>query len=338
MAVTLALVPQEPAAARTSVGPAPQRKVAEPVPTGLLRADERLEVARTLDETRTKTARIVYVLSGEIVEQGASTTEDLDTTGSVVILVDPFEKKGSLPKPPVHSSLLIAKLRRGEYAEGLIGASNRLMDRLEVPGVPPEPLRGAGPAKEQSAERRDLEDLLEDRLRASRGADGSRSGRREGSGYSVVLVCAGTTAVILFVIFFLKSERYGRPEEPERNADFYRARRAAEEAVAALAPGTLLLAEREKVVARLLGGAGGEERREAERLSREADAAGFWRRFAGALALIEDDPHKALDELRPLPSLVEPALEKLEEVAEVLAGEEESHGYTTGGGRDARAR
>lgn len=262
---------------------------------------------------------------------------NLDTPGNIVILGDPLKKKGSLPKSPGLSGLLTAGFRRGEYAEGLVEASGDLTDRLQTTGVPPEPSGRDGPAKEQPAERRNLEDLLEDRLRELRGADGSRSGP-EGSRYAVALVCAGTTAVLLFVIFFLRSERYGRPEEPERDAESYRARRAAEEVVASLAPETLLLAEREKDVARALGNAGGEERREAERLLREADAAGFWRRFAGALALIEDDPHKALDELRPLPSLVGTALEKLEEVAEVLAGEEESYGDTTGGGRDARAR
>ena len=72
-------------------------------------------------------------------------------------------------------------------------------------------------------------------------------------------------------------------------------RRVAEARVAAVCPGAIRLAEKER--------AGGGAAR-----GGSASAHEFWRRFAGASALVEEDPAAALEELRGLPELLEEAL------------------------------
>lgn len=359
----------EPASAQGTAAPSGM-ELTQPEPTGLLGAGERLDVAWALEEARIKTGRVIYVdvvvdgITGRRVSTGwiahypekgvayAKETpmpvmaEDLDTPGSIVILVDPFEKRGSLLKSPGLSeedkrrisSLMTAEFKRGDYGEGLVKASNELVDRLPAAAVPPGTPRKAGPMHAEPArKRRDLEGLLEDRLRELRsaGAERFRPGS-EGSGLAVALVCAGTAAVLLLVGFYLRNERYRRPDGPEETAAFHQARRTAEESVAALAPKVLLLAEKQEAVASLLNKAGGEDCCEAGRIGREAT--GFWKRFSDASALIESDPEKALDGLRLLPPLVEAALREQEEAARALSGEDEHRESPTQGESDARAR
>ena len=353
VSAVLTLPAQAKSVAQTTATP-----LHEPEATGLLVGEEMLEVELALDEARRETGRMIQVdvvvdETGRRVstdwtvyaERDGSAyaketpmpvmAEDVNRPGDVVILVDPYENKGSFVEAPGLSEgearriseAMTAGFRREGYAEGLVEASDELRDRLPKPGEPgdpPEPVRVPG------VEHRDLEDLLEDRLRELRGTAAERLRPGPGdSGVAVALVCAATAAVLLLLSLFLKKERYRRPEEPERDAAFLRLRRAAEEEVSALAPKMLALAEKEKAVALLLEAAGDEDCGEAGHLVREV--AGFWRRFNDASALIEVDPGRALEELRRLPPLAGAALGKLEEAEKALAGEDGCREDTTGG-------
>jgi hypothetical protein len=54
-----------------------------------------------------------------------------------------------------------------------------------------------------------------------------------------------------------------------------------------------------------------------ERLSREAPAAGVWRRYSAASALADEQPLEALEELRDVEWMVETALSRLEEARQL---------------------
>lgn len=113
----------------------------------------------------------------------------------------------------------------------------------------------------------------------------------------VVSLVAGTVGVIWVLGMFLSDRRYARAPKPSDSVEYAYLRRRAEARFSVLAPGAMSLAEKE----RESGGAPG--------CSPENGAAReFWRRFAGASGLVEEDPAAALEELRLLPSLLERAL------------------------------
>ncbi len=111
----------------------------------------------------------------------------------------------------------------------------------------------------------------------------------------VVLLVVGIGAVIfaLWVVVFRGG--YAEVEEFPDSVEHEYLRRVAEGRISALCPGAIRLAGKE----RANGGAscGG-----------SAPAREFWRRFAAASALVEEDPVAALRELRGLPDLLEEAL------------------------------
>lgn len=294
---------------------------------------EEARVRRALEEVREDSGREVFVCHLMYIgrDQCVDYLGQRQSFGAedAVIQVSNAERTMTLVQAPGLpeaqtlrlSESMTAEFRRDGYAAALIHGARDLEDRL--------PDTGTG--------HRDLEDLFEDRLREVRGEGRASTAPDPGdSGLAIGLVCAGTAAVLLFLFLFLRNERYRRPDEPEKTAAFYQARRTAEESVAALAPKMLLLAEREEAVASLLSEAGGEDCREAGCLGQEAT--GFWKRFSDASALIESDPEKALDELRLLPPLVEAALKEQEEAARALTGEDEHRESLTEGESDARAR
>lgn len=113
----------------------------------------------------------------------------------------------------------------------------------------------------------------------------------EGVGVVVSLVVGiGLVAFASWVFLF----RGGYSEEGEvpDSLEHAHLRRVAEARVSALCPGAIRLAEGERA------GFGDDP----------APAREFWRRFAGASAMVEDDPAAALGELRGLPGLLEEAL------------------------------
>lgn len=116
-----------------------------------------------------------------------------------------------------------------------------------------------------------------------------------GPGVSLTVLLVAATVVVVWVLgAFLFGERYLKPEEVLGRAEFEELRRRAEARMSVLAPGAILLSEKERAA----GSA-------AERV---VEAEEFWRRFGGASALVEEDPAAALRELRGLPALLERAL------------------------------
>lgn len=149
---------------------------------------------------------------------------------------------------------------------------------------------------------------------------------KEVSWLVVTLFAAGTAFLVLLLYYFLEEERYRRPSKPEKGVEFVAARRAVEARISALAPGVLLLAEKERFVAdRLKEGALGEEaRRRVEGLLRDAALTGFWEKFVEVSILADSDPVRAYKELRGLSRVANTALENLGRAEEVVRGEEDA--------------
>lgn len=101
--------------------------------------------------------------------------------------------------------------------------------------------------------------------------------------------------------------------------------------MAGLAPRLMLLAERERAVVESLEGRGVEGRVAVERLVAEVGRSGVCEKFAVASAGVEEDPAKAIEELRSLPGLLDESLAKVGE-AEKLSkfGVERSVGAMCG--------
>ena len=114
-----------------------------------------------------------------------------------------------------------------------------------------------------------------------------------GSEGLLVVLLMGTVVMIGVLGAFVFGGRFGKPVGVLDRAEFEELRRRAETRLSALAPGAILLSERERE-------AGG---------TRGPEADEFWRRFGGASGLVEEDPAAALRELRDLPALLERALE-----------------------------
>lgn len=149
---------------------------------------------------------------------------------------------------------------------------------------------------------------------------------KEVSWLAVTLFAAGTAFLVLLLFYFLEEERYRRPPKPEKGVEFVVARQAVEARFSALAPGALLLAEKERfVVGRLEEGALDEEaRRRAEGLLRDATLTGFWEKFVESSTLADSDPVRAYEELRRLSTMADTALEKLGRAEEVVRGGEDA--------------
>ena len=114
----------------------------------------------------------------------------------------------------------------------------------------------------------------------------------EGIGVAVFLA-VGMVVVVLLLRAFGRRDGWSDVDESADSVEHAHLRRVAEAGISSLSPGAIRLAEWER------GGAGA---------SCEDAAREFWRRFAAALAMVEDDPAAALEELRGLPGLLEEAL------------------------------
>ncbi|MDP8940751.1 MAG: hypothetical protein M3N10_10780 [Actinomycetota bacterium] len=155
----------------------------------------------------------------------------------------------------------------------------------------------------------------------------SLSGVVAGSGYSfwmTGLFASGVAGLLLVLVLLVSGGRYGGAPGLLSPAELREARREVEGRISELAPRVILLAGRLRTVDEALAGGDLEDGlwRRVERLSREAPAAGVWRRYSGASALARERPLAALEELREVEWMVETAVSKLEE-AELLcnAGE-----------------
>ena len=138
------------------------------------------------------------------------------------------------------------------------------------------------------------------------------------SGVSVVAVgffLVGIVGVVFALIFFVNGGAYRGRSGPLTPTESEAARREVGRRLSDLAPRTMLLAKRLRTVDEALMEGSLEDGRRArvERLSREAPAAGVWRRYSTASALAEEQPLVALKELREVEWMVETALSKLEE-------------------------
>ncbi len=296
-------------------------------PTGLLGPVEAREVARALDEAERATGRKIYV--DVVVDEGGrrvSTAwrihlphegagyateiprpvpaEDVNATGGIAVLVDPFEGMGSFveasslshPDERYLSALMTSEFRRGSYEDGLIAVAHGLEDRLAHPRPLPLPLH---PLYREPPPRRHV------------------------SGAAAALFTGGIVAVVGLLGYFLRGERYRGTRGAEKGVGFAVGRRDAMILLSALAPRVMLLTQKEMAVVGLLGKTGGEmsnesRRGRAEGLLRQAVSGGFWKSFVAATALVEEDPEEALPELHRLSTEVEAALGKLSEAERAL--------------------
>ena len=139
---------------------------------------------------------------------------------------------------------------------------------------------------------------------------------------AVAVLGFGTVVMICILGTFLARERYRRAPKPLSPVEFAHVRREAEELMASLAGGAMLLAEAEKEVARAADASpeDGDVGRGARELLEGAAATGFWEGFASASVLVEEDPEGAVRELRRLPGLLETSLERVNRAAELLWG------------------
>ncbi len=99
-------------------------------------------------------------------------------------------------------------------------------------------------------------------------------------------------------------------------------REEAEGRISDLSSRVMALAELERTVTQSMDlGDGYEESRSgAEELLVEAAADDFWGRFVVASALVEEEPVKALEELKRLPGLLEGTIQKLERAERLFTG------------------
>jgi hypothetical protein len=111
----------------------------------------------------------------------------------------------------------------------------------------------------------------------------------------VVLLVVGIGVVVFVLWVFVLRDEYAEAEEFPDSVEHAHLRRVAEARVAALCPGAIRLAEKER--------AG-----DTDSCADSTSAREFWRRFAAASASVERDPVEALRELRGLPGLLERAL------------------------------
>lgn len=138
------------------------------------------------------------------------------------------------------------------------------------------------------------------------------------SGFSYVAVgffLAGIVGVVFALIFFVNGRAYRGTPKPLTPAESGAARREVGRRLSDLAPRTILLAEKLRIVEEALveGGLDDERWKRVERLAREAPVTGVWRRYSTASALAEEQPLAALEELRGVEWMVETALSRLEE-------------------------
>ena len=138
-------------------------------------------------------------------------------------------------------------------------------------------------------------------------------------GIVTALVLCGTVFLGLALWRFLMQERYRGPGAVLSPVEREWAVRRVGEAFAELAPRALLLNRLETAVGSALrdgsaGGPGTDARGRLERVGLDE----FWRDFARASALGEEDPARAVCELRRVGVRLERCLEELEEIGRAL--------------------
>jgi uncharacterized membrane protein YgcG len=175
---------------------------------------EEARVRRALEEVREDSGREVFIC--HLVYTGGD--QCVDYLGQrrsfgaedAVIQVSSTERTMALVQGPGLpeartlrlSESMTSEFRRNGYAAGLIYGARELEDRL--------PDSGTGP--------RDLEDLFEERLREMRGEGGPATAPDpEDSSLAIGVVCAGTAAVLLFLLLFLRNQQR-RPTAPTQDA------------------------------------------------------------------------------------------------------------------------
>lgn len=121
----------------------------------------------------------------------------------------------------------------------------------------------------------------------------------------VALLLMGIGVVLLVYWVFVFRGGYADLEEVSDSVEHVYLRRVAEARLAELSGGAILLGLKERGAP--VGGPSGEARE-------------FWRRFARAAALVEEDPVLALREMRALPALLDGALCELEPVVGAVRG------------------
>jgi hypothetical protein len=128
-----------------------------------------------------------------------------------------------------------------------------------------------------------------------------------------VLFILAVAVVGIVLGVFVGGRRYREEGAEFGPAEIYWLREEAEGRISALSPRVMVLAEKERVVNRLLdGGLDGESRAGIEELLVEAAAQDFWGRFVTASALVEEEPVEAFEELGRLPGVLEETISKLD--------------------------
>lgn len=139
-----------------------------------------------------------------------------------------------------------------------------------------------------------------------------------GSGFSwVVTGLLGVAGLFVAVVlgWFIAGEQYRRPPAALSPVERARMVREAEEYLAGLAPAVILLSEKEKAVEVALAGV---QEGAARDLLHEVSVGEFWREFAVVSALVEEDPVRAIRELRRLRIRLENSISGLDSVLEAL--------------------
>lgn len=178
-------------------------------------ASEEARVRRALEEVREDSGREVFIchLMYTGGEQCVDYLGQRRSFGAedAVIQVSSNERTMALVQAPGLpeaqtsrlSESMTSEFRRNGYPAGLIHGARELEDHL------PDSETG----------HRDIEDVFEDRLREMRGEEAPATARSPGdSSLATGVVCAGTVAVLLFLVLFLRSERRRRPAVPAQDA------------------------------------------------------------------------------------------------------------------------
>lgn len=137
-----------------------------------------------------------------------------------------------------------------------------------------------------------------------------------------VLFVVATVVVVMVLGVFVRGARY-REDGPEYSpVEVEWLREKAEGRISAIAPGVMVLAEKERAVTRSLERGGVDEavRDGVEELLVEAAAEDFWGRFVAASALVEEEPAEALRELDRLPGLLETTIARLDRAESLCVG------------------
>lgn len=136
---------------------------------------------------------------------------------------------------------------------------------------------------------------------------------------TTVFLLVGVAFVVAVLVWFWAGERYRMPPEEFGPVERAWIAREAGDLLSELAPGAILLAEKERAVKAVLReGRDSASGAFARWRSREPGWRGFWDGFARVSALVEEDPAMAARELPVLRVLLDEALQACDEVLGML--------------------